>query len=612
MGLLELLQAGDVNTFNTTRGERTRLEFFAADLPGLDLSRVDLSGANVEKADLSESKLVGASLFRGRFTGIDGSNLDLTEALAQRTRFMDAWLEEAILIDAEFGQADFKEAHLVRSKATGARFIAAKLNQADVTEGAWAQVDLGEASCFETIFVKTDLTRAEMTDIKAGSANFTEARLDGIVATRGRFQEANFTGASLVAARLDEANLTSANLTGADLSGADLTGANLTGAVLTGAKLDGAVLANAVLDGVDLSGLELADVDLTGVDPTMLGLSDDQLDQVAAVGASVDPDAPLILDDIRAAANGEVVCVLWENADSEVERSIRFALCDGEVNVGVLPIGPDGVLARAVAPKGDGFEILLLQDRPGGTACLAYQIDRGGKPVNSRTFPLGYTPAIVPIVRSEGNSLLIYGMARRGPTLVVQRLDDEGLTPVHSETIATARGFLGRHQPVVACKGEVWMAVDRNGSSRPLGSPDGFPGERGVATPCGASVAAIWAEKPQRRKPGQLQSAVLVKRGTPDPFPVAITHSVKALDAVTVGTDIWVAWANETPDGLALFRCVVGGEPQMLPVPYGHVRDMRFAPDHLDAKGVPKLVVVSLDGRGTVVGEASLLGEIDG
>jgi hypothetical protein len=409
---------------------------------------------------------------------------------------------------------------------------------------------------------------------------------------------------------LDEANLAGADLTGADLSGADLTGANLEGAILTGATLTGAVLANAVLQDVDFTDLMLLDVDLTGVDPAALGLSEEQLAQVAAVGSTADENAPLILDDVSAAANGKTVLLFWENADSEAERSLRWALCSGDVTKGILPMGSDGVLAKAAVPKGDGFELIVLQDRPGGCVCLAIEIGPDGVTRNSRNFPLGYTPALAPIIRGDGTTVIITGMARRGPTLVIQRLDDEALTPVHSERIATARGFLGRHLPVVACKGDVWMAVDLNGSSRPLGSPDGFPGMRGVATPLGDAVCAVWAVSPTKRTPGALMASMMVKRGAPFETKLAPITLVTALDAVAVGQEVWVAWANHSAEGPTVFRCRVGGDPDILPVPYDEVRDLRFAPDILNSTGVPSVLVVSQDGRGTVLGEASSLGVI--
>ncbi|MFT6146830.1 MAG: hypothetical protein ACJAZO_004816 [Myxococcota bacterium] len=612
MGLLELLQAGDVDTFNTTRGERTRLEFFAADLPGLDLSRVDLNGANIEKADLTGTKLVGASLFRARFTGIDGTEMDLTDCLGQRSKFADAWLESAVIEDAEFSQANFSEAYLKGTKGAGVRFSKAKLTDVDATECVWPMADLSEASMHKANFTKADLGQADFTDANATGADFTDAKLDGVLGSRARFQGAILVRTSLVAARLDEANLAGADLSGADLSGADLTGANLEGAILTGATMTGAVLANAVLEDVDFTGLQLVDVDLTGVDPAALGLSEEQLAQVAAVGSTADLNAPLVLDDVRAAANGETVLLFWENADSEAERSLRWVLCKGEITKGILPMGADGILAKAVVPKGDGFELIVLQDRPGGCVCLAIELGPDGATRNSRNFPLGYTPVLTPIVRSDGKAVLITGMARRGPTLVVQRLDDEGLTPVHSERIATARGFLGRHSAVVACKGDVWMAVDRNGSSRPLGSPDGFPGMRGVAAPVSDAVCAVWAVAPTKRVPGVLMASMLVKRGAPFETKLAPITSVSALDIVVVGQEVWVAWANQSEDGLAVFRCRVGGDPAILPVPYNNVRDVLFASDTLDSEGVPCVLVTSRDGRGTVLGQASILGVIEG
>lgn len=614
MSLLDLLVAGKVDEFNQTRGERARLDFFAADLAGVDLTGVDLTGANVEKADLSGARLVGASLFKARLVGIDGSDLDLTEALAARVVLDEAWLEGATLTDAELTQASLREATLNRTSAERVRLAGARLTEAEVRDAVWPHADLSEASMHKAVFAGADLGAADLTEANATAADFSGARLDGVVASRARLQGAIFKGASLVAARLDEANLSEADLTGADLSGADLSGANLSKAVLTGATLRGAMLAGAVLDGVDLAGLDLADVDLTGVDPTALGLSEDQLGQVAAVGAAASLDAPLRVADVRAAAVGDAVLAFWENDDGDEAHSLRWALTGpGIARLGVLPIGADGLLARAVAATADGFELLVFQERPGGVALLAWTLSAAGEVLRSRSENLGYAPAIAPIARADGDGVLLWCLARRGPTLVVQRLGADGLAPVHSQGIPTARGFLGRHQPLLACKGEVWMAVGADGVARPLGSPDGFPGTLGVATPVGERVFAAWATAPRRNRPGELVAAALQKRGAPELELVANVTALVDLDALGVGEDLWLCWADKSADGLAVWRSKADGVPQRLEVDAEDVTEVRFAPGPLGAAGTPAVVVVSKRGEARFYGRgAAPVGRVGG
>ena len=53
MDLLELLAAADVESFNAERGTRRKLEFFAAELDGLDLTGVDLEAVSLEKSDMT-------------------------------------------------------------------------------------------------------------------------------------------------------------------------------------------------------------------------------------------------------------------------------------------------------------------------------------------------------------------------------------------------------------------------------------------------------------------------------------------------------------------------------------------------------------------------------
>ena len=73
MSLLELLTSGQVAEFNAQRGQRRRVELFAADLAGASIPGVDLSGANLEKSDLTGADLTDANLSKADLSGIDGT-----------------------------------------------------------------------------------------------------------------------------------------------------------------------------------------------------------------------------------------------------------------------------------------------------------------------------------------------------------------------------------------------------------------------------------------------------------------------------------------------------------------------------------------------------------
>lgn len=605
MGLLELLEAGEVDAFNAQRGERARLDLFAADLPGRRLVGVDLSNAHVDKADLTGSDLSEARLYRASFTGIDGSGLVLRDAIAVKARFREAWLDGAVLDRADLTKADLSEAHLGGSQGEGLRLQGARLREIDAPEVRWPGVDLSEASLHKADLTAADLRHAVLNDVTAVEAVLDGARLDGATGVNARFPGASMKGACLAGARLPEAQLAGADLTGADLSHADLSRANLTGAVLAGADLRGAVLADACLDGVDLTGLDLSGVDLSGVDPGGLGLTEAQRAQVAAIGVQADPDAPLAFEDVVAARHGAFTALLWDNPEGEEGGSIRFAVVGEDRTVrGVLPVPPGAVLARTVVAHGDGFAVVVVRERTGGPVAVVLELSTAGELGRSTTSALGYEPAVRPVVASRDGVLRMWGLARRGPTLVVHELRDGGLEPVRSEPQPTALHFLGRHAPALACKGGVVVPVTALGGGRPLGTPEAFPGQAGVAVPVSAGVCAVWVEKRVGRQAGGLRAAWLVGRGHPEVEVLGETAGITALDAVPMGEGVRVAWIEAGEDGLGDTRVLQvdlpGGRPQVVARGVRDVDELTLAP----GPDGPRIVLTTLADTAVLLDEA--------
>jgi len=605
MELLELLAAGDVDGFNQQRGARSRLDFFAADLAGVDLTGVDLSGANLDKADLSSTNLTDASLYKTSMTGIDGTGMSLTRALGSRARLKEAWLDKADLTAAELSRADLKEAVLTETRGEGVRLMGARLVEVDAKGAQWPQADLAEAQLHRADFTDADLRRADLSDGQLGGANFTRARLDGVLASRLRAQGAVFANASLMGARLDESNLSGADLTGADLSAADLSGANLTGADLTGAKVRGAVLADAILDGVDLSRLDLADVDLSGVDPVAIGLSDTQLQSVAAVGAAYDPEAPIQFRDVSTARSRDAVAVLWLNADGVEMQSVRWCLLrrGREPLLGVLPTSAEGVLAKVVVPSRDGFQLLLLQERPGGVSVIRYPLSREGVPGPSKSHALGYAPAVLPVARADADGAWLWGISRRGPTLAVHRLLGDDLDLVHSEKVPTGRGFLGKHLPVLVCKGGVVMPVSARGAGAPVRAPAGFPSVLSQAASHEDRVLAVWVEESSGDSAGGLRTAWLARRTNPQVESLTRNDAVIGLDVLPTASGVWLAWVELGRGGLEI-RVVrlPDGDVQAVPLdPAVEPAAIRFAPDLLESSETKPALAVLTSAGGLVV-----------
>ncbi len=621
MELIELLIAEKVEIFNEQRGSRARLDFFAVDLSGKALPGVDLSMANLDKADLSGVDLTDASLYKTSMVGIDGTGLVLARALAPRIRLKEAWLEEADLGDADLSSGDLKEAVLVRSKAPMARMAGIRLVQADANGASWTDADLGDAHLHQADFTDAVLSRSILTEASGQGANFTRARLDTVIASRARLQESIFVEAHLMGARFDGADLTGADFTEADLTGVDFTGANLTGARFEGASLRGAVLADAILEGVDLTDLDLADVDLTGVDPRALGLTEDQLEGVAAVGAAFDPDAPMVFRDVDVARQGDVIAVLWVNRDGlsgrvtedgteEELRSVRWCLVRaGEApKLGVLPTSAEGVLAQTLVPWKGGFQLVLFQERPGGMAILRYPLSVDGTLGASESERLGYAMAVRPVGRADDEGAWVWGMSRTGPTLVVHRLTEgeEGdrFTVVHSEKIPTGRGFLGRHLPVLVCKGGVMMPVGPKGTQPPLRAPDTFSLSLAQAAPHEDRVLAVWLERAvDEERPGGLRTAWLARRSNPEIAPLTWHDGVIALDLLPAPDGVWVAWIEKGATTFTVKTTRLPGEGiTELPLDQGLVPfDLRFTPTPVGAEGAAPVLAILTAAGGLVV-----------
>lgn len=597
MNLLELLQNGKVEEFNAARDSERTLEFFAAELSEAKLSGADLSGVNLDKSDMTEADLSETTLNRVSMVGIDGEGINFTGAFGLRARLKEAWLEGSKFDQVDLSRGDLTEAVLNKTTAAGAVFAGARMKGAEAKEVKWAGASLTEANIKQVDFTDADLAGCDMREARAANAIFVNAKLDGVVGHSASFQTANLTNASFVGADLTGANLSGADLTGADFDGANLTGADFTNAIVKGARFNGATLANACLDGVDLSGTELEAADLTGIDTSGLGLSDHQTEGLAASGWVYDPDAPLCFVEPSAGRNGNAVAVLWVNLDTPETASVRWVLHNkGKTYGGVLPVAPDTVVVRSVLAVKDGFSLVLVQERANGHAAVRYPLSLKGERGAAKVTPLGYEPGVVPVLRSEGGKVWMWGLARRGPTLVIHRDEEEGFQVVHSKPLSTARGFLGRYHPVMACKGGVVVAYDGTRAGPPMRTPDGFPSRVSATVLDGDEVVAVWAVDKAPRRPAGLLYARLGKRGGSDPSYLIEDTSVSTVDAWTDGGDVLVAWSEIAGD-VALGPARLGvmslpeARPRYLDVDLD-VEELRF----VDGPGSsPMLMVVTIE-----------------
>ncbi len=589
MPLLDLLRAQDVAGFNAARGRHAAPDLFAADLAGLCLRGVDLSGANLEKADLSGADLATAVLVQANLTDADLTAVDLSGALALRARFGGAFLGDARLDGADLTRADLSGCDL-----SGAHGQAVVLAQARLKDAELKGVDLPDADLTGAHLGRARLAGARLPRCKAREAVLSKAVLDGVQAAGADFTSARLAGASLREAVLAGAVLRCADLTGADLTGADLAGVDLTRADLAGACLARAVLRDASLQGANLDGADLTGADLQGAVRTVE-------EAPAAVACAEEPGGVTRFDDVRACVSDGILGLLWENPRAEGGPSrLRVAVCalDGAWD-GVAPVLPDpaeAAVARALLPAEIGFVALLFVERPGGLACritpLSPLCDLG----ETRTVAFDYVPAVQPVFLPEPNGFLVAGLSRRGPTFYLHRYAGTAFELVAEQRIPTARGFVGRSQPVVLCKGGVVVPVTPAGLGRPVTAPEGFPGRDAAACHTPNGVFLAWTLPSQKG----LNLCWSSEGRAPEVVRVLPDHTVGSVDALGTGGRVLMACSREgdgplEPMGLWV-SWLPGGQAFRVAAETGEDLD-RVA--LVPGAGVPLLTALSL-GEGVV------------
>jgi hypothetical protein len=253
---------------------------------------------------------------------------------------------------------------------------------------------------------------------------------------------------------------------------------------------------------------------------------------------------------------------------------VRFGLYRGGAwSHAVVPISAEGVVDRQVVAEG-ATTIVVTRVRPDGAVAVAYPIGPKGALGRSRTISLGYEPLVAPVIAAEGDRLLYFGLARRGPTLVVHDLsaatDADLARPLRSDKVATAVAFLDR-APVLACKGGVVVRATARGPAPPRRTPEGFPGTRGRVVPLGDDMLAVWAMERAGSVPGGLRTAVLGPRHAPREEILSTRGGVIALSVVggpETATVWWVERGEGSDGDTSVWRATLpDGSPELLDGP---------------------------------------------
>ncbi len=540
--LIALLQAGDIDGFNEQRRNRSRLEMFAVDLSGLKLTGADLSGASMEKADLSGADLTDTILTRADLSGADLSETNLTGAMAIGLKLRDAFVEDTIFDEADLSQSDFsdtelhrcsfRESILARSKFKRCTFVSCDFTAADANESKFSG-----STTEECTFRAMQLKEASMKGTK--------------------LQGANLSKADLTQARLHEADFTDADLTGATLALADLTGANLTGAKLEGARLRRADLSGAKLEGAVLDGAELTEAEVDAA------LHDRAWQHAPDLG-------PPLLQDARWACDGTHVAATWLDTDGEGRSWLRVGVCPlagpTMLEAPTLPVPADLILANGITATSTGFQVLVLVERPGGSATWMFPVSKEGVVGTGIRADIPFRPMVRPLLQPGPKGAIdIYAIGGQGPILLVLRAHADGkLEVLHNANARTARGFASDHHPVLLTKGGTLELIVPGKPSRAVSAPSDFPGRSPAVVPLQADDPAqglVLAWVPSSARGLQVVEAVPSMPMEVDTYLKKVP--VGQIDGARSGKHAWVvftrpdelrprrlaAWAMKLPDG---------------------------------------------------------------
>lgn len=527
--LLQLLQDGKVSQFNSKRGRRARLEFFAADLSGLKLSGVDLSGAQLEKADLSDTDLSDAILVRANLSGADLSSTNLSGAELGQAKLRDCYIEDCDFSDANLMSADLSDSELYRCKFGGASLASARFKRSTLEGCGFDGVDAHEMK----------LSGAKVNDCSFRGSELKEVSMKGAEVSGG-----SFYGADLGKALLRETVLTKVNLDETILSGADLRNVKFVSCTLDATDMTRADLVDAEFEDCNIDEVVLLEAE---VPPELIGRA---MPQLPALGVPHLADASF-------ATNGLNIAATWTEEDDNnqwVRVGVGHFGTQGFAAAPALPVPGELVLATALAATPDGYAVVVLVDRPGGVVTHLFPIDPHADNIvgASRRIELPYRPMVRPILRWESGALHIYGLASGNPAaLTVMRVEDGPvLTTCHASAAGTARGFASDHAPVVLSKGGTLSVTTRTGPTGLASAPQDFPGKTcGVAVAADGTLALAWVPgsgkgfKVTEARPGKVEEPDLIDPKVPTGF----------LDAIHGGGKSWVGFLQpdmETGMGL--------------------------------------------------------------
>jgi len=189
---------------------------------------------------LNEINLRYSRGYRSQFAGARMWRANLEGSSLSEADFTGANLREALLREANLDHLHAAKANLVSADAQGALFAGADFRNADLSYANLDGAMLTTANFERATLYAAKLRHADLLRANLGHADLRDVKLDEGVLSLASLEQADLSAAKLVGANLTSAQAKGTIFLESDLSKADLRGATFPGAILRQAKLDGA------------------------------------------------------------------------------------------------------------------------------------------------------------------------------------------------------------------------------------------------------------------------------------------------------------------------------------------------------------------------------------
>jgi hypothetical protein len=244
-----------------------------------------------------------------------------------------------------------------------------------------------------------------------------------------------------------------------------------------------------------------------------------------------------------------------------------------------VPEPSDLIIARALTATPSGFALVLLVERPGGVTASLVPFDTRGRIGEVSRHRLPYTPAARPILRWEGNGLVLYGISREGPGICIHRVSASGLDVLYARPMPNLKGFVSDHQPVVLTKGGMVFRLGPSGPGEAMRVPAGFPGKRCAACVDGDGLFLTWVSA---QAPGLFRCRTASGQA-PEEEHLIKRHVVGTIDAASGPAGAWAGFAREpakagAPGSAWLLRVPEGEPASLVDSPRRDVTEVRMVP----------------------------------